>query len=165
MKQICIILIILLKINYNTYSQSDTPINVKIYSVEWNLKTKFPYTINNFKDYYKYYFEIKNSNLETMFMDYSDCTAKLSSQKELIIPDSIRGDKKKINALVELVFDKKIVQLFFDSKGNYYLQNKWHVKNEGLYYALFKYFSDTIIHQILIEEAMKNRIDDLWHNN
>jgi hypothetical protein len=167
MKQIFIILLIL-GIHFSSYSQPDIDgvRSIKMYSVEWKLMTKFPYTIDNFKKYYKYYFETKKHDLEVMFMDYNDCVGKLSSQKELILPDSISGETKKINALIELTFDKeKTVSLFFDSRGNYYFQNKWHVKNDGLYYLLFKYFSDVIIHQAVIEDAEKNYKDKLWHGN
>jgi len=145
----------------NTHAQ-DAINSIKIYSVEWNLKSKIPYTIDNFKNYYKYYFETKENDLENMFLDYNDCVEKLASQKELILSDSIKT--KKINALVELAFGKnKKVELFFDYKGNFYFRNKWHARNDGLYYILFKYFSNVIISQPSIEEAKQNVKDDLWH--
>ncbi|MGQ0828677.1 MAG: hypothetical protein ACT4ON_09805 [Bacteroidota bacterium] len=167
MKQILTIIFFIQFIYSNNYAQSDSGEEeityIKIYSVEWNLKSKLAYTIDNFKDRYRYYFEYKENNLETMFIDYDDCIEKLSSQK-IISSDSASEDM--IRDYVELYFGKKKkIELFFDYKGNYYFQKKWHSRNDGFYYTLFKYFSNEMISKKLIEEAKKNFKDPLWHKD
>ena len=159
-------IVLFLSICIFSFGQSDTNTveSIKIYAVSWNALYTMPRKIDNIKKTHIYYFETKDSDFEKMFLDYSDCINKLSSQKELALKDSIK--KNRTNVLAELYFgNKKVVSIFFDNDGNYYFTDKWHVKNYGLYYLLFKYFSNEIIPQAVINDAKKNLKDDFWHYN
>ncbi|HET6243686.1 MAG: hypothetical protein H0V01_04745 [Bacteroidetes bacterium] len=166
MKNLFLLFFLIHNINSNIYAQKDSEVGVtliKIYTVEWNLKSKIAYTMDNFKGRYKYYFENNGLGLENMFVNYNDCIDKLNSQK--IIP-SDSASFTMIRNYVELKFEKKkSVNLYFDYQGNYYFENKWHSRNEGLYYSLFKYFSNTLVSETLIEQAKKKNNDSLWHSD
>jgi len=134
---------------------------IKIYASSWNSKYLIPRTIKNIKELHSYYFKSDANDLFPMFSDFEDCKEKLSKQK--ILPDSLHAII--INSLVEISFSKKkVIRIYFDMRGNFYYQDKWHKRNNELYYLLFKYFSNEIIPQKTLEECKAKYIDDLWHS-
>lgn len=137
--------------------------SVKLYCVEWNIKSNIAFTIENFKERYKYYFENKGNNLDIMFFDYQDCIEKLSKQ-EIIQTDS--AGYNMIRTYIELKFNKnQKLELYFDVNGNYYFQNKWFKRNDCLYYNLFKYFSNILTQSSIIEKNKTKCQDAIWHDN
>jgi len=134
--------------------------SIKIYLIDWNKKYKFAIGIENFKEYYQHYFKTDGTDFKTMFLDYADCVEKLNSKSNI----AHERKTKLLNSLVELHFnDGKVLEVFFDIKGNYYFQGEWHVMNNGLYYLLFKYFSNEIIPQQILDNAKSNFKDGFWH--
>lgn len=159
-----LILIFLVSLSLRLASQDKNDLYadqlIKIYSASWNTKYLIPRGIKNIKELHSYFFQTDGSNLNLMFLDYEDCKTKLSEQK--LLPDSLQA--KIINSLVEFYFDKEhYVSIYFDNRGNYYFNEKWHVKSNELYYLLFKYFSNEIVPQKTLEEAKLDYKDNFWH--
>jgi hypothetical protein len=157
MRKILIIIFLIQITSLKIYAQgnldNDGIKRVKIYAVEWDIKSKFAFTIDNFKTRYSYYFEIPELNVDDLFMDYNECVELLSSQKT-ISSDSAASDY--IRQYVELRFYKrKTIKIYFDIRGNYYFKNKWHVRQDGLYYNLFRYFSD-VRHKLKYLDYLNN---------
>lgn len=153
-----IFIFIIFSLGFSSFAQCKLKNNeikkVKIYLVEWNINTKLPYTIKNFKKFYRYYFEINKCDFDDLFFDYAECIEMLSSQKSI---SSDTAASNFVRDYVEIRFLKgKKVKLYFDIIGNYYFKNKWYSRNDSLYYALFKYFSDLLIPQKIISQAKIN---------
>lgn len=133
---------------------------IQVYAVSWDAKYNLARNPKNIKQYHEFYF--KNGNAEdfnNMFLDYKDCVEKLSTQKAL--SDSVSN--RFVNALVEISFGKKTLSICFDKQGNFYFNNVWHTRNNELFFMLFKYFSNEIISQKVLEETKDKYIDDFWH--
>ena len=130
--------------------------NVKIYMVRWNAKYSLIRTVENIKENNICFFESSAIDLTKMFRDYQDCVNKLKSQ------DTIKKNNILSHICVELVFDKNIVSIFFSLSGDFYFENQWHKMNPGLYYYLFRYFSDEIIPPDTFSKAKLNTKGYYW---
>jgi hypothetical protein len=141
-------------------------VEIRIYAVSWNTKYKLARTTENIKKTHLYYFKSKESWVNIMFDGYKDCIQKLSNRKEIERPENYSGSKVKTRLYVEILFNpKKIIKIYFDNEGNYYFMNKWYVKNNGLYYLLFNYFSDEIIPETTLNSAKNNFKNEMWDFN
>ncbi len=140
-------LIIILLILISTFSYSQEINDVEIYTIKWNAKYKFARSINNFKEYHHYYMRIGASDFNIMFLNYDDFVLTMNKNDTICCGNFL-------NSLVEFTFEnKKTLSVFFDIKGNYYFQGKWHKINNSMYYLLFQYFSDIIIPQSILDNA------------
>lgn len=112
--------------------------------IEWDLKTKFPYTISNFSSHYSYRFTVKEPDLYEKMLDFESAENYLISQNKLLF-DSSAIEKKSVTSLIFLEFyGGKTIKLYFDYYGNYWYRKIWYKKREDLYGYLFKYFSSVI---------------------
>lgn len=126
--------------------------------ISWNTKYRLARTTDNFKEYHLFYFKIDGTDLSNMFDDTDDFDKKLSSSKIL------NEDNKRLNAMVELKFKDKIIPIFFDNNGNYNYNGKWYVRHDGMYFLLFKYFSDELIPNSILNKSKDNFKSDFWEN-
>jgi len=158
-KKICFILFFLFPIF--TKSQNIVEIEkIKIYLINSNAKYRSAIGIEDFKANYQYYFETSGDILYKMFYDYNDCIDKLKTKTSIIY----ERETKLLNSLVELQFsEQKVIQIYFDIKGNYYFMGDWHKMNNELYYILFKYFSNEILPQKILGLSRKLSRGDFWY--
>lgn len=166
MKQLKLILLLFIYVQVNGFCQPKEKIDktIKIYAVSWQKAYRLARTINNIRQNYIYYFETEAVWLNKMFLNYEDCINQLASQSEVITSDTVSGKFKRTNVLVELYYsDTKVVSLYFNDEGDFYFQDKWHTRNDELYYSLFRYFSDELIPASTLELSKKNHKDGLWH--
>lgn len=118
--------------------------SVKLYLIEWDLKTKFPYTAEYFMKYYRYTFEANIIYNDSLFFDNESCKKTLMTQPKL--KDSINTEKKHVVCFATIKYSKKEkFNLFFDREGNYQYDGVWYSKNLDLYRFLFSYFSNIIV--------------------
>jgi hypothetical protein len=141
-------IIILLLFSCAAWGQGSEVKSVKYYMITPSLRSKFPITTKNFKYYYKYFFQTKEEDIDTLFEDYETCLINLESQVRFVLPESVSYDEKHVCALVEITFEKrKRIKLYFDGMGNYCFKKVWYNKRNELYYGLFKYFSNYLVNE------------------
>lgn len=139
---------------------------IRVYAVSWNTSYKLAHTTDNIKQTSLYFFKTTEPWVNIMFDNYEDCVQKLNSRKVLDLPEDASGTKVKTRVLVEILFDQKnVIKVFFDNSGNYYFNNKWHIRNDEFYYAIFKYFSNEIIPETILLETKKNSKGGLWNSS
>ena len=162
MNRLFIFVTILANLTSIAYSQSRNSVgikNIKYFLVEWDLKTKFPYTVKNFDSYYRYNFTAKNVKINESFLDYENSVKKITSHEKLSLSDSLHYDERKVSSMVVLSFyNKKKIKLYFNYLGHYCYKNVWYTKDEELYKYLFKYFSNYLIKDIVITDTPVRRI-------
>jgi len=135
-------------------------IRMEIKCIPWNSKYGRIHNVQNFKKSYEYYFKTEETDLENMFLDYADCIKKITSQR-VLFKDS---GKVIVYALVKIQFNKfKKVELYFNWNGDYCFKGVWYKRNSGLYFEIFKYFSDELFSQELLNECHKMSSDGFWH--
>lgn len=133
--------------------------SIKIYAIKWNGKYPYAKNLEGIKKLPKYYFATTGTQLNTFFNDYEDCVNKLGNEKNITISENL------LNALVILVFyDKKEIELGFDTKGNYLFKGKWHKINYEFYYTLFKYFSNEVMPEKILKTSKNEYKDNLWND-
>ena len=158
MKKILILLSLVVLTSFKVYEEYDSVVKIKVYMVRWDAKYRIIRTTENIQQNYLYYFEKDGTSLSNMFDDYDDCLLKLQSQSRCQEECS-----KKASAFVEMVFeDNKVVRLYFKNTGEYYFDGKWYTMNEGLYYYLFRYFSNELIPKRTLSKAMLETSNDFW---
>lgn len=147
MKKCIFILLIFIMIDFGCIAQKSESIagaSIKMYLIEWDLKTKFPYTSEEFMNHYRYMFEAKFAYNDSLFIDGTTCEKTLISQPSL--SDSLISKRKHVVSRVIVTYSKKEkYELFFDRNGNYLYNGKWYLKNDYLYDYVFKYFSSDLI--------------------
>jgi len=102
------------------------------------------------------------SDVMHQFDDYEDCVEKLHSQDTI----QVLSNNKKIlvNVLVELSFGEERVDLYFLRTGDYLLDNIVYKRNSGLYFSLFKYFSNELIPEDILLKSKEAMVDIYWRN-
>lgn len=159
------LLVFILFLSFYSFSQKKEQKDkeIKVYAVSWNTAYKLARTTENIQKTALYFFKSNETWVDVMFSDYEDCFQKLTKQKTIELPDNFSGSKVKTRVLVEIVFKpKKIIKVFFDNEGNFFFDNKWHVRNDEFYYLLFKYFSNEIVPEKILSTAKSNFKDELW---
>ncbi|MBI2967016.1 MAG: hypothetical protein HYY40_04290 [Bacteroidetes bacterium] len=165
MRYVLIIFLICLNVVYLVYSQDSTNEkidSIKIYLISSSKKYQVARIVDNFKEFYIYKFETAREEIDFKFWDYKEFTANLQTQKKI----SNNDDGRMVIAFVELSFDNKVVELMFDHGGNYYFMGSWYERHDGLYYNLFKYFSDELINaEVLLKAKSGTHKHGLWGPN
>ena len=132
--------------------------SVQMYLIEWNKKRRFAVGMRNFREHHEHYFKTDGLVFYRMFDDYQDCVNKLSSR------DTVMYDNGTLlNSLIELKFqDGNTVEIFFDIRGNYFFNDSWYKMHDDFYFILFRYFSNLIIPNGLLDEAKRNLNEGEW---
>jgi len=134
--------------------------SISIHSMRWNVNRPFIPSTENFKEFSYFVFTTSDTGLETFFNDYDDCVESLSADWNLTVEHS------RINSLVELYFlDGQMLELFFDTKGNYFFQGKWYNMHDEFYYTLFQYFSDVLIPEDVLKKAEISFRGSFWYED
>ena len=139
MKKYVLSILVFVLIGFGCKAQKSENIagsSIKMYLIEWDLKTKFPYTSDEFMNHYRYTFEAKFAYNDSLFFDGTTCKRTLISQPSL--SDSLISKRKHVVSRVIITYSKKEkYELFFDYNGNYLYNGKWYIKNDSLYNYLF----------------------------
>lgn len=132
--------------------------SIEVYAIYWEVKMPFAIRMEKFEESSFIYYKNSVEDLYLLFYNYEDCKSKLNSYPEI-------NNDGLLNSMVILHFDQgSSVKLYFDLKGNYYYDGKWHVKNCELYVNFFKYFSNVIIPEKILEECMSEYRGDFWYD-
>ena len=137
-------------------------IHVKMYFCAWERYYSIARLNTNIQELHSFYFESHMSDVMHQFDDYEDCVEKLHSQDTI----QVLSNNKKIlvNVLVELSFGEERVDLYFLRTGDYLLDNIVYKRNSGLYFSLFKYFSNELIPEDILLKSKEAMVDIYWRN-
>lgn len=122
---------------------------VKMYLVEHEARYTIVPNISNIKHLYKYYIEIKESDVFDLFDNYADCKNNLMSR------DTISNKYNACTVCAELYFGWRKLSVFFMNNGDYYFQGKWYRIYNELYFLLFSPFSNIVPVETLNAAEMK----------
>jgi hypothetical protein len=131
--------------------------SISVYFLEWKKKRRFAIGFHQIVKYHEHYYKTSGLYFYMMFDDYYDCYKKLSSWQKLE-----DGEESFLNSLVEFRFDTKVIRVYFDIEGHYYFNGQWYRPNYTMYYLLFRYFSDEIIPQTVLQKAKENSNGRFW---
>jgi hypothetical protein len=116
--------------------------------------------MDKFKEFHEYSFNIKDDDFDNMFPDYDECVKNLNSW------DTLKTKPSFLNSLVEITFENgEKLEVFFDMKGHYFFEGNWHKINNEFYYLLFKYFSNELIPNAVLNSAKNNSKGDFWYSD
>lgn len=127
-------------------------ISTKSYLMEWEPKYVLYPSVGDIRQRAQYIFIDNDPDIKLFFSDSASCVEKLKSREE-------KKAKKRRNyscLSVDLFFeDSSSISLFFNNNGDYYFDGKWYKMHPGLYYYLFRFFSNSLVPASILEIARK----------
>ena len=118
--------------------------------VRWDANFSQRRTPSNIVAKHEFRFVSKNLDMDRLFVDAEDVNKKLTDQP--LYPDSAVYSHS-INALATFFFAGKHYDVYFDNSGNFLFNDTWHQPNWGMYYSLFRYFSNEIVSEKVLQVA------------
>lgn len=141
-----------LSLNIKSYGQIDS---LKYFLRTEEIKSPYVVTFENIKNYPFYIFTQTGSyDFNNNFTNLEGITSFLKENERI---DTIfnTSNVRKVISAVDFYEKSTVLTIYFDNKGNYLLNEYWYKRNEVLYFLLFKYFSNEIVHPKLLKKSKK----------